>query len=678
MAKGKFSKPRTRVQEDLEIEQALEQVSEQPLSPRSAPQEVYQKLESEPYQEAFDDYDEPESPAVSHNKKVAIIALCVLAIVVLIAAVLAGGYFLSDAVENGTILNNVTVAGVNIGGLTREEAKKVLHQATDTTYTGTDMVVYLPDSTLTLTPANTRASLDVDAAVEAAYEYGRTGSKAQQQQAYEQSLRGQYHIALLSYLTLDTDYIRSTLDAYGASFNSTYCAASYRLEGQMPELAEDKWSADAPCQTLMLNPGAEGKYLDIDVLYNRILDAYSFNTFEVDARDDAPVTEPEALDLDAIYAELTVAPVDAQMDMKTFDVIAGSYGYTFDLERAKELLAQAEPNTTVGIPMEYVAPENNAEELAKLLFRDVLATAKTKHTSNENRNNNLRVACASLNGQVLMPGQQLSYNEVLGKRTEKAGYKAAAAYANGETVQELGGGICQVSSTLYYATLLADLQIDVRQAHSYVSSYIDFGMDATVSWGGPEFKFTNNTDYPIRIEAEVKDGYVNIRIIGTDVSDYYVKMEYEILSVKDYEVEYKEFPKDNEKGYKDGDIITTPYTGYTVKTYKCKYSKETNELISRDFEAKSTYKSRNQVVAKIIEETEPSTEETTEPTTEPTTAPTTEPTTEATTEPTTESTAQPETESTTEAPTTVSTEAPTAEPTEPQTTAPTAPSSGSE
>lgn len=638
MAKGKFSKPRAQFQETQPTEDAMSQIVEDPAAPTpntSEPQE------------------EPISPAVAQNRKIVIISLCILALAVLIGITLSLGYLFSSAADNGLILNNVTVAGVNLGGMTREEAKKALHSATDTTYTGKDMVIILPDSTLTLSPSDTKASLDVDAVVEAAYNYGRSGSKAENEAAKAQSLVGEYHIALLSYMTLDTDYIRQKLDKYGAGFNSSYSASSYTLEGDMPELSEEKFDEDAPCQTLLLNPGTPGKFLDINVLYNRVLDAYSFNQFEVNVKDSAPVTQPEELDLDQIFEQLHISATDAQMDMKTFEVIPGSYGYTFDLARAKQLLAQAEPGSTVGIPMEYVSPEQSAEELEKLLFRDVLASTKTKHTNNANRNNNLRVACASLNGYVLMPGQQLSYNEVLGKRTEEAGYKAAGAYANGETVMELGGGICQVSSTLYYAALLADLQIDVRQAHSYVSSYIDFGMDATVSWGGPEFKFTNNTDYPIRIEAEVSDGYVKINLVGTDLKDYYVKMEYQILSVKNAETEYKEFPKDNEKGYKDGDVITTPYTGYTVKTYKCKYSKETDELISRDFEAQSVYKSRNKVIAKIVTETEPPT---TEAPTEAPTQPSTEPPTEASTEPSTEAYTEPSTEPSTESTPSVETE----------------------
>jgi vancomycin resistance protein YoaR len=245
--------------------------------------------------------------------------------------------------------------------------------------------------------------------------------------------------------------------------------------------------------------------------------------------------------------------------------------------------------------MEYIEPEM----LSSRFFGDVLGGYETKHTNNANRNNNLRLACASLDGMILRPGEEFSYNEALGERTIAAGYKGAPAYSGGKTVTELGGGICQVSSTLYYCALLSDLEITVRQNHSYVSNYIPYGMDATVSWGGPDFKFRNNTDYPIRIDAKMEDGYVKIQIMGVDTRDYYIVMEYKITSSTAYQEVFEDFPADNEFGYKNGDVIETPYNGYTVNTYRCRYSKETDQEISRTFEAKSVYKKRDKLIARV-------------------------------------------------------------------------------
>jgi vancomycin resistance protein YoaR len=248
-----------------------------------------------------------------------------------------------------------------------------------------------------------------------------------------------------------------------------------------------------------------------------------------------------------------------------------------------------------------------------MLFRDVLASFKTKHTGDENRNTNLRLACETINGLVLNAGENFDFNTVVGQRTAAKGYKAADAYDGGQTVKTLGGGICQVSSTLYYCTLIADLQIINRSPHSYISSYMDPGTDATVSWGGPHFTFKNNTNYPIRIEAKVEDGYVHMALIGTDEKDYYVEIEYQIIGSEAPETIYKDFEVDNEEGYKNGQVITTPYTGYTVKTFKLKYDKVTKELISREVDQISRYRKRDKVVARVNVPTEPPTEAPEEP-----------------------------------------------------------------
>ncbi|HCP71420.1 MAG TPA: hydrolase, partial [Clostridiales bacterium] len=173
---------------------------------------------------------------------------------------------------------------------------------------------------------------------------------------------------------------------------------------------------------------------------------------------------------------------------------------------------------------------------------------------------------------------------------------------------QVGGGICQVSSTLYCSTLLADLEIVSRTNHGFPVSYISYGMDATVSWRSPDFKFRNNTNYPIKIEASVSGGYVNVQILGTDEKDYYIEMSYVISETYKPETEYKDFKPDNPEGYKDGDVIEEGTTGYLVKTYKSKYSKATGALISKDFVANSRYKTVNTVVARVEEPTEPTTE----------------------------------------------------------------------
>ena len=161
----------------------------------------------------------------------------------------------------------------------------------------------------------------------------------------------------------------------------------------------------------------------------------------------------------------------------------------------------------------------------------------------------------------------------------------------------MGGGICQCSSTLYYCTLLADLEIVDRINHGLPVTYMDYGMDATVSWGGPDFKFRNSNNFPIKLKAEVSDGFVKMQILGTDEKDYYVKMEYEFTGWEYHETVYEEHDKDS--GYYDGQVLQGGSDGIYVKTYKCKYDKKTNELLTREFEARSHYKRVDKVVVRI-------------------------------------------------------------------------------
>ncbi len=580
-----------------------------------------------PYEDEDEEYDYEQenrsrkkaiSQKKARNRRILLISICVVTVLLLIAIAAGVMMFVNSNKDDGLILNNVTVAGVNIGGMTPEEAAAAIRRATDMTFTVEDMVIYLPDTILELSPADTKAKLDVNAAVEAAYNYGRTGTEEENKRAKAESLLSNHTIALLPYLTLDTDFIRGQLEAYGESFNSEFAESSWTLEGDMPKFTAEDFDEKVEPQILVLVPGQPGRHVDIDQIYNDVLDAYSMNVFEVRTEMSDEEQIPEALDLEEIFEALHVDAEDASMDMDTFEVSDETYGYTFDLEKAQEQLSETPYGETLEIPMEYIIPEVLSADLEEKLFRDVLAEVATPHTNDANRNTNLKLACEAINGYILMPGDTFDYNKVLGERTEEKGYKPAGALSAGTSTTEVGGGICQVSSTLYYATLLADLETVSRRSHSLVSSYIDMGMDATVSWGGPEFRFKNNTNYPVRIEAEVANGKVKIKLIGTDEKDYYVKMEYKIVEV----LNPKEIPEEYTaaeaaaKGYYDGYVKEKGVTGYTVYTYKCKYDKETNKLISRDYEATSNYVKKDKIVIVVLkDETEPpkETEDTTPP-----------------------------------------------------------------
>ena len=228
-----------------------------------------------------------------------------------------------------------------------------------------------------------------------------------------------------------------------------------------------------------------------------------------------------------------------------------------------------------------------------------MGTYTATGSNNKSRNTNLRLACEAINGVVLNPGDVFSYNDTLGERSAENGYQPAPSYAGGQTVDTLGGGICQVSSSLYYSVLSSELEIVTRKNHGYMPSYMPVGLDATVSWGSIDFQFKNNSDYPIRIEAAASGNKTTVSIIGTETRDYEVKLETEILSQINYDTVYQTMAADNPDGYKDGDVITTPYIGYKANSYLVKYKLGTNKEISRELIAYSEYKKRDKVICKI-------------------------------------------------------------------------------
>lgn len=553
----------------------------------------------------------------------------VFAALAICVALVASVFFISNLglkikLPGRTIASGVEIAGVDVGGLRKNEAIETLTTAIGDAYSTEPMLVTVLDKQLEIAPAVSGASLDVETVVDLAFEYGTKENPATE-------------VDILPCLNLNTGAIQKKIQEFAVDFPTEGIDGSYEI---IKETVEEKETT-----VLSITLGSVYYDFDADALYDAILNGYNNCSFQVSYNCNQIIGE--SVDLDSIYAENSKEAVDAYWDKETHEVVPSEIGYRFDLDGAKEAVSLAKPGDVLEFPFEELLPEIDTAAIEALLFRDELGTYTAKSGSSYNRDTNLRLACEALDGTILYPGDVFSYNEALGERTAEKGYKPADSYLGDQTVQTYGGGICQPSSCLYYCTLLADLEIVQRSNHGFISSYMPYGMDATVDWKGPDFKFSNNTNYPIRIDAKADGGSVTITLVGTDEKDYYIEMEYEVWGTTAWtEKEAETDDKD-----KDGKTKISPYTGYTVQTYKVKYNKETDEQISREKEAYSVYAKRDKVVYKYKgEETEPTTEPTAPPATNP---PATDPTTVPTEAPTTPPT---------EAPTTPPTEAPTVPP----------------
>jgi len=241
--------------------------------------------------------------------------------------------------------------------------------------------------------------------------------------------------------------------------------------------------------------------------------------------------------VDAILLPLATDVKEASVtgfDVTTlsFTIEPSSNGLTFNARKAADdifaAIGAGEYDAIVTVETEVVKPKVSAEDLSKL---GLVSTTTTNTTDVANRNTNIDLVCKTIDGLVLLPGESFNFNNFIGKRTAAKGYKEAGGIFDGTTRNELGGGICQANGTLYNSVLKADLQVDERHPHSWPSTYVPIGQDATVTWGGANFQFTNNTEYPIAIHAVYKDRTVTVEIYGRPIEDgMTIEIENAILS----------------------------------------------------------------------------------------------------------------------------------------------------
>lgn len=506
--------------------------------------------------------------------------------------------FFKSPTDDGLILKNVFAAGVNLGGMTKEQAKRALHEATDGTYSRLDMSVQVLDSTVKLSPKDTGARLDVDKVVQAAYDYGRTGSRSEQQQAQQQAQSGSYTISILPYLSLDTTYIQSTVRNLGMSYSTTLSQTRWEVKGDRPSL-ELSGDVDTTTvfQTLHIYLGTAEYGLVTDKLYEQILDAYNINIFEVIG--ECSMVAPTPLNYEQLYGQLCVPPVDATIDPDTYAVTPETYGYGFTLEALKTAVENAKYGSEVTIPLKYLAPAITEEILSGDLFQDILSTFQTAVSDNEDWNHNMQLACNAINGLIIRAGEEFSFLTALGELTEETDYRVTGAQVGRFYRDILGGGISQVASTLYNAAILSDMTITERYNHTYAPSYVNVGFDASVLDKDEDLKFVNSTELPLKIQAAIVDGMLTISLIGTDTREYRVEISYEILETVQPGTLYNTMLSDNPNGYREGHVLIEGVAGVTVRTKLFKYTKDTFTLISETDLAESEYEPKNQLVVKI-------------------------------------------------------------------------------
>ena len=286
----------------------------------------------------------------------------------------------------------------------------------------------------------------------------------------------------------------------------------------------------------------------------------------------------------------SISAFDAASGKFTF--AEGENGKAVNEEKLKNDIvartAAGEYDAVITAEVEETAPEITAAQ-ARENFQK-LGTYTTTTTANKDRNENVRLAAAALNGKIIQPGEEFSFNLTTGNRTTDKGYRPAGAYVNGVLVEEPGGGVCQVSSTLYNAVVFSGLKTTERHAHSYEPSYVTPGEDAMVSYdghSGPDMKFVNNSKTAVGIKTSFSDRKLTISIYGNPILEEGVTLSMKSEKVKELDPPAPTYEEDPtlQPGVEVEAKAATPGSRWVTNLI----TKKNGEVISDEFFHNSTY-----------------------------------------------------------------------------------------
>lgn len=498
-----------------------------------------------------------------NNSKKIIIILSIIGFLIFISVI-----FSLINIGNNKIYPNIKVEGISVYGKEQEEANTELNKIyNEKKIAGIKLKQGEYETTISFDQLGINPN--IGDAVTKAYSIGRSGN----------ILTNNYNILLRYFIpknievnfTIDENSIDKVIDDVESKLPNVVVDNDYYIDG-------DK---------LIITKGKSGVVIDKDELKEKIIKEikdFSDENYTIEI----PVAgkSPEEIDIEKIAVEITCEPQNAYLSENPLEVHADQDGIALaiSLDEAEKILE--EDKEEYEIPLTITKADIKVTDLGEDAFPNLLGTCTTNYdASNINRNNNLMLAAEKINGTIVNPGETFSYNQTVGQRTIAAGFKEAKAYANGKVVLDVGGGICQLSSTLYNSVLLSNLEVVERRSHYFKTSYLPAGRDATVSWGSVDFKFKNNRKYPIKITAIAQDGVVKVEIYGIkqedDVDVQIVSEETSIIPMETIYEKDSSLAKGTEKVVQNGE------DGCTSETYKI--TSKNGIVVSKTLVSKDTY-----------------------------------------------------------------------------------------
>jgi VanW family protein len=505
------------------------------------------KIETNKNQEdsrTFKPLDEQQYKSKTKSDVLTIFAI--LCFIFVLLSLIIFGTFSFINLTSTKIAKGVYIKGIDVSGLTKEDATKKISSYVSSSIPE-EIKLKHNDFETSLSTSQLSIYFNTEEAVNMAYNIGKNGNIFQKNTEILNTLFSKVNID--PGFSIDEEQLKKDLQDISSKLPDKVIESSCYIDDNR----------------LIITKGQAGKSIKVEDSANYI--TKEINNLNVQNNPLELITEdayPNQIDLDAVYNEVHKDPVNAYYSQNPYVVHPSENGLDFaiSLDDAKNLL-QEEKDEYV-IPLKVLYPSVTTNMIGTEAFPDLLSEFSTKYAaSNKNRTTNLILASKKINGTVLMPGETFSYNKVVGARTIAAGYKEAPIYVSGRVEDGIGGGICQITTTLYNAVLYANLDIVERSNHQFVPSYAGPSRDATVVYGAIDFKFKNNRDYPIKITCSVSGGIANFKIWG-------------LKSDNDYEVQ-----------------ITSRTTGKTataIYSEAYKTLKKNGAVVSTTLLSKDTYK----------------------------------------------------------------------------------------
>lgn len=511
-----------------------------------------------------------------HKSHIGLLIFSIIFFIVFLLASVFSTVFAFINVNNTTFVSGISILGIDVSGLSKDDAKQ---KVTDdvSNRLSTDVIFKHNDETYTLLPSSVGGSFDIDKVIDDAYSVGRNGNIFQNNFAILNAMINSKNF--IPDFSFNSDSFDNSISQMNSNFADGIVEPSYDISGN----------------NLFIKSGKNGNIVDSDKIKSLFVDKLIFVPYNTDSIE-VPVFSKEAnkIDIDAIHSEIYKEAQDASYTTNPYAVYPSSNGLDFNIsiDEAKALITGDKDSYT--IPLKTLYPNVKTSDIGIEAFPNLLSSYSTSFaSSSSNRATNVSLATNKINGKVLMPGEVFSFNGTVGKRTPQAGFKVAGVYMNGQVATDYGGGICQVSSTLYNAVLRANLEIVDRSNHMFEVGYVSIGTDATVSWGAPDFKFKNSRSYPIKIVTSSSNRKCVVKFYGLKESEEY---DIEIVSYRTGSVPYRTtYTTDSSLAAGQQKVIQRGSNGAKSVAYRIR--KKNGQVISKELLSKDTYDPHNQIIA---------------------------------------------------------------------------------